>query len=41
MNAYQKSNELGLTGTDAEKVAILQTLTDCPACKQPDTLKAE
>jgi hypothetical protein len=27
MNAYQKSNELGLTGTDAEKVAILQTLS--------------
>lgn len=27
MNAYEKSNELGLTGTDAEKVAILQTLS--------------
>jgi hypothetical protein len=27
MNAYQKSNELGLSGTDAEIVAVLQTLT--------------
>lgn len=27
MNAYEKSNELGLTGTDAEKVAVLQTLS--------------
>lgn len=27
MNGYQKSEALGLTGTDAEKVAILQTLT--------------
>lgn len=27
MNAYEKSLELGLTGTDAEKVAILQTLS--------------
>jgi hypothetical protein len=27
MNAYQKSNELGLTGTDAEIVAVLRTLS--------------
>jgi hypothetical protein len=27
MNAYEKAQELGLTGTDAEKVAILHTLT--------------
>ena len=27
MNAYQKAVELGLTGTDAEQVAILQTLS--------------
>lgn len=27
MNGYQQSEALGLTGTDAEKVAILQTLT--------------
>lgn len=27
MNAYEKSLELGLTGTDAEKVAVLQTLS--------------
>ena len=27
MNGYEKSEALGLTGTDAEKVAILQTLT--------------
>jgi hypothetical protein len=27
MNGYQKSEALGLTGTDAEKVAILRTLT--------------
>jgi len=27
MNGYQKSEALGLTGTDAEKVAILKTLT--------------
>lgn len=27
MSAYQKAVELGLTGTDAEKVAILKTLT--------------
>jgi len=27
MNGYEKSIELSLTGTDAEKVAILQTLT--------------
>lgn len=27
MNAYEKSIELGLTGTDAEKVAVLQTLS--------------
>ena len=27
MNAYEKANELGLTGTDAEKVAVLQTLS--------------
>jgi hypothetical protein len=27
MSAYAKSQELGLTGTDAEKVAVLRTLT--------------
>ncbi len=27
MNGYQKSEALGLSGTDAEKVAVLQTLT--------------
>lgn len=27
MNGYEKSEALGLTGTDAEKVAILRTLT--------------
>lgn len=27
MNGYEKSQALGLTGTDAEQVAILQTLT--------------
>ncbi len=28
MNAYEKSIALGLTGTDAEKVAILQTISN-------------
>jgi hypothetical protein len=27
MNAYEKAQSLGLTGTDAEQVAVLQTLT--------------
>jgi len=34
MNAYQKSQELGLTGTDAEIVAVLQTLGACDLDRQ-------
>lgn len=38
MNAYQTALDLGLTGTDAEKVAVLQLLT-ASAIKIPDLRK--